>query len=149
MIVIVTWLTFIVASSSIYGPIPRPLLARQSIMLGKLFACQPQRFHCLDWIRERIARPRDAHHGNLRPLRDHFRKVRNRLLGLEHAARHAGPALVHAIVFPVAEVALHVAARRNREMNAPIFIVRLAIETRVLRKIQGRPRRIRSLAIPR
>jgi hypothetical protein len=99
---------------------------------------EPERFHCLDRIRKRIARPRNAHHCYLWPLCDYFGKIGDGLLGLEDAAGHAGPALVHAIEFSVAEIALDVASRRDGQMDATVFIVRIAVETGVLREIDSR-----------
>jgi hypothetical protein len=50
------------------------------------------------------------------------------LRGREHGARDSGAALIDAIEFSIAEVALHVAAWGDREMNAPVFLMRILAE---------------------
>jgi hypothetical protein len=51
------------------------------------------------------------------------------LLRRQHRAGDTGTAFVDAVIFTIAEVALHVAARRDREMNATVFFMRILAET--------------------
>jgi multisubunit Na+/H+ antiporter MnhB subunit len=47
----------------------------------------------------------------------------------QHGAGDAGAAFIQAIVFAVAKIALDVATRRDRQMDAAIFLVRILAET--------------------
>ena len=125
------------------GPDPEAVRGQAEDHLRKPVAGEPQGLHGFLGIRKRIARPGDAHHHDLRTLPDHVGEVVHRLPRGEHRARHARTALVHAVVFPVAEIALDVAARGDRQVDAAEFPVRLFAEARVFRGIEcgdGNPR---------
>jgi hypothetical protein len=55
-------------------------------------------------------------------------QISERLGRREHGARYPGAAFIDAIEFSIAEVALHVAAWGDREMNAPVFLMRILAE---------------------
>jgi hypothetical protein len=64
------------------------------------------------------------------------------LMRREDAGRHAGPRFVHAVEPPVAEVALDIALRRHRQMNAAVLMPHGIVEAGMFGKIQfhDRPR---------
>jgi hypothetical protein len=53
----------------------------------------------------------------------------------KHGARNTGTAFIDAIKFSIAEIALHVAARGDRKMNAPVFLMRILAEAGMVVKV--------------
>jgi multisubunit Na+/H+ antiporter MnhB subunit len=53
----------------------------------------------------------------------------------QHGAGDAGAAFIQAIVFAVAKIALDVATRRDRQMDAAIFFMRILAETGMIAEI--------------
>ena len=72
-----------------------------------------------------VARPGDAEHGELRHLVGDRDDLAPRLVGRQLFRDDAGPALVGAIVFAIAVIALDVAGGRDRDMHAREIMVRL------------------------
>ena len=80
---------------------------------------------------EGIARAGDADDRDPRVLGQHPLQVIQRLPRREHGRGHAGPALVGAVVDPLAEIALHVAIRRDRQVYAAVAVAGVDVETGV------------------
>ena len=100
--------------------------AEQHFRIG--LAHQPQRLQRQRRRGERIARAGDAHDRNPRILGQHPLQVIQRLPRREDGRRHAGPALVGAIVDPLAKIALHVAIRRDRQVHAAVAMAGVDVE---------------------
>ena len=71
---------------------------------------------------------------------EHAFQVVQGLRRREQGAGHARPALVRAVVDPLAEVALDVALRRHRKMDPGERVPRSVVETGMSRKVQGHGR---------
>ena len=125
LIVMVTWSTFISASSSTWSGSARPLVEMQSLMSGISRGDRGERRPRLPPVVAGVARPCDPEHGKLRHLvgdRDHLAP---RLVGRQLLRDHARAALVGAVVFAIAIVALDVAGRRDGDVHAGEVVVRL------------------------
>ncbi len=94
-------------------------------------------------VGERVPRPGDAHHRELRHLRGDGEHLADRVLGRQPLRDHAGPALVRAVVLPVAVVALDVARRGHRHVHAREVVVRLLAVAGVIPHQRGHLRRQR------
>jgi hypothetical protein len=91
-----------------------------------------ERLHRLDRIGERIARPGDADDREVGHASHRRVEIGGGLRRREHGARDARAALIHAVELPVAEIALEIAARRDRQVDAAVRPVRLPAEARML-----------------
>ena len=88
-----------------------------------------ERFHRFPGVGKWIARTSNSHYPNVRLCLHHMVKIGQCLIRRKKAAGNARAALINAIVFPVAEVTLHIAAWCNRQMNPPGLMPRLYIKT--------------------
>ena len=77
----------------------------------------PERLEGRGRVGERVSGPGDSHHRELRHLLGHRQHLADRVGGTEPLGDHAGPALVRAVVLPVAVVALDVARRRHGDVH--------------------------------
>ena len=114
----------------------QPVTGHAQQHLGILLAHQPQGLHRFFGIGKRVARSGNAHHLQLRNALQHLIQVGQRLPGLQHRAGHPRAALIHAIEFAVAIVALDVALGRHGQMDPPRGVTDVRVETRMLSQVQ-------------
>ena len=125
LMVIVTWSTFMSTSSSTWSGSARPLVEMQSLMSGISLAIAAKVACGLLPVVAGVAGAGDAEHRELRHLvgdRDHLAPG---LVGRQLLRHDARPALVGAVVFAIAVVALDVAGGRDRDMHAGEIVMRL------------------------
>ncbi|EWS64228.1 hypothetical protein Y695_02530 [Hydrogenophaga sp. T4] len=93
--------------------------------VGRLLLQHAEGLEGLGRVGQRIAGAGDAEHRHLRNLAGHGDDFFHRLFGRELLRDHAGAALVAAVVFAVAVVALDVAGRRHGDVHAGVVVVGL------------------------
>ena len=92
----------------------------------------PEGPHGLARVGEGVPRSGDAHHrDSVGFFREDGVEVDHGLFRREHAGGHAGPAFVDAVEFPVAELALDIAAGGHRQVDPPEGVSRFVVETGV------------------
>jgi len=123
----------------------QPVGGQAQFQCRQSFSDRAQRRHGARPVGERIARPCHADHRQLRNRIGHRQHLARGLIGIQHFGHHAGARFIAAIVFAVAIVALDIASRRHRQMDARIFVMRVFRITRMVGHARIRATGLRGL----